>query len=254
MLTIDKGHTRVGTADLPLTRRATLAVVAHIRHNYTDYDKLLRIGSWEQARRAVENMTLDKLVQWRADKDDDADAMSDILREVIVIDDDDSEDEHDADKPGSSFRDQIQQRDSSVEIISSQAGADTVQISQLNQGDLEELDQEGIGTPRNLRPYIYRQQPQTAHRQFDRSDTHRRQAWQDARSRLYQTPAVTVDYPELSGHDGPRRSPGSHARPYTVLSTNGKTLTHQIIDLTADKPAQPTGINSKVSLASVNDS
>src|SRR5271155_3516523 len=38
-----KGRHRVGTAnELPLIRRAQLSVVAHIRHMYTDYDRLLR--------------------------------------------------------------------------------------------------------------------------------------------------------------------------------------------------------------------
>jgi len=247
MLTVDKGHTRVGMADLPLTRRATLAVVAHIRHNYTDYDKLLRIGSWEQARKAVEHLTLDKLVQWRVDKDDNADAMSDILREVIVIDDDDSEDEQDADKLGMSSRSHDQQRDSSLEIISSQAGADMLQTWQLSQRDLEEQDPEEITMTKQTRSYMYSQRPQRAQRRLDRSDTHRRQAWLDARSRRRQVPAATLGRPHLDR----RQSPSSHVQPYPSPSAKKDTLTNQIIDLTTDRPAQQSDVQSQVSLPAI---
>ncbi len=244
MLTIDKGHTRVGMANLPLTRRATLAVVAHIRHNYTDYDKLLRIGSWEQARKAVEHLTLDKLVQWRVDKDDNADAMSDILREVIVIDDDDSEDEQDANKLGMRSRSHDQQRDSSVEVISSQAGADMLHMWQLSRRDLEEQDAEEITTTEESESYIYGQRPQRAQRRLDRSDTHRRQAWLDARSRRRQVPAARLGRP----HPDPRRSPRLHVQPYPSLPIKKDTLTDPIIDLTTDRPTQQFDILSVVSL------
>ncbi|KAG8528093.1 uncharacterized protein KY384_007009 [Bacidia gigantensis] len=88
----DKNKGLVGTAEgTSLVRRANLAVVAHIRHVYTNYDELLQSGTlWHDARRGVEQFTLDKLVSWRDeddgdDKDDDVTAM---LREVIVISDD----------------------------------------------------------------------------------------------------------------------------------------------------------------------
>lgn len=244
MLTIDEGHTRVGMADLPLTRRATLAVVAHIRHNYTDYDKLLRIGSWEQARKAVEHVTLDKIVQWRVDKDDNADAMSDILREVIVIDDDSSEDEQDADKLEMRLRSHDQQRDSSVEIISSQAGSDMLQTSQLSQRDLEEQDPEEITMTQESESYTYGQRPQRAQQRLDRSDTHRRQAWLDARSRRRQVPAATLGHSHLES----RRSPRSHVQPYSSLQIHKDTFKNQIIDLTTDRPAQQFDVQWEVSL------
>ena len=75
-------------------RRANLAVVAHIRHVYTNYDELLRSGiPWIDARRGVEQFTLDKLVSWRSDEDDDDDPNIDaMLREVVVISDDEQGD------------------------------------------------------------------------------------------------------------------------------------------------------------------
>lgn len=91
------GDGKVGTAEeIPLVRRAQLSVVAHIRHVYTDYDKLLRKVPYNDARHAVEQSTLARLVEWRGD-DDEADeatkhAAADALREVIVISDEDDSD------------------------------------------------------------------------------------------------------------------------------------------------------------------
>ena len=77
-------------AEASLARRANLAVGAHIRHTYTNYDELLRSGvSWSDARRGVEPFTLDKLVSWRGEEDDDP-ILDEVLREVIVISDNES--------------------------------------------------------------------------------------------------------------------------------------------------------------------
>ena len=90
-----RGQKKVGTAtELPLIRRAQLSVVAHVRHVYTKYDSLLRKVQWNEARSMVEAPTLRKLVEWRGDDDNGKEALEDVLREVIVIsDDEDSEDE-----------------------------------------------------------------------------------------------------------------------------------------------------------------
>lgn len=72
-----------------------LATIARIRHTYTDYDKLLKLVSWKEARQIVEPMSLTKLIEWRGEQDDDAQDFEEILRETIVIDDDDDEDDDD---------------------------------------------------------------------------------------------------------------------------------------------------------------
>lgn len=91
-----QGKGLVGTvSELSLVRRAQLAVTAHIRHTYTNYDLLLKSMRWGEARQAVQQQCLDKLVQWRGDDDDDGE-MADILQEVIVISDDEDENQHDA--------------------------------------------------------------------------------------------------------------------------------------------------------------
>ncbi|CAL5870006.1 uncharacterized protein PFLUO_LOCUS4239 [Penicillium psychrofluorescens] len=111
-----KGQGKVGTAaELPLARRAQLAVVAHIRHVYTAYDSLLKTTSFQEARTSVEQPTLAKLVEWRGDDENGRTALEDVFREVIVIsDDEDSEMEEEVSRrPGN--------RDYSVELLSSNA-------------------------------------------------------------------------------------------------------------------------------------
>ncbi|RFU26043.1 hypothetical protein B7463_g10293, partial [Scytalidium lignicola] len=82
------GEATVGLQpDIPLWRRVQLAVVAHIRHNHTRYDKLLRETSWMNARKVVEPVCLDVLVKWRGDEETGRDQLDEILREVVVITD-----------------------------------------------------------------------------------------------------------------------------------------------------------------------
>ncbi|EFQ98946.1 hypothetical protein MGYG_01959 [Nannizzia gypsea CBS 118893] len=89
-----KGKRRVGTAiELPLARRAQLAVVAHIRHIYTSYDRLLKTTSFQEARASVEEPTLAKLVLWRGDDENGTTVLEDVFREVIVISDDEDDEQ-----------------------------------------------------------------------------------------------------------------------------------------------------------------
>lgn len=177
-----QGNNLVGTADLPLHRRAQLGVLAHIRHIYTNYEQLLRTGEWKDARAAVEHQCLDKLVQWRGDDENDTDAMSDILREVIVIPDD--EDEYDSNlKMGKGAINTG--REASVEVIATRAAAKAVQIHQVNiQSSPDEdsdagqdSDEVGVGT--------YKAQPTHDPRLFDRVEAHRHRVWAAARSRRH---------------------------------------------------------------------
>jgi hypothetical protein len=95
-----------------LARRVQLAVVAHIRHVYTDYDKLLRTGSWTEARQDVEHVSLAKLKEWRDESGEQSNETEEAWREVIVIDDDDES------------RDE---REQSMEVVSSRATARDLQ-------------------------------------------------------------------------------------------------------------------------------
>ncbi|KAH7407576.1 hypothetical protein BKA64DRAFT_666918 [Cadophora sp. MPI-SDFR-AT-0126] len=91
---------------IPLSRRVQLAVLAHIRHTHTRYDKLLRETTWMNARKAVEPVCLDVLIKWRGDEETGRDQMDEILREVVIItdsegdEDDSSEEEDSSDEEG----------------------------------------------------------------------------------------------------------------------------------------------------------
>ncbi|KID97972.1 hypothetical protein MAJ_06049, partial [Metarhizium majus ARSEF 297] len=91
-----KGEQPVGfCGHIPLARRVQLAVLAHIRHNHTRYEELLKEAGWQAARKTVETLCLDILVKWRGDEETGRDQLDEILREVVVISDseDDSSDE-----------------------------------------------------------------------------------------------------------------------------------------------------------------
>lgn len=93
-----KGHQNrtVGlAANITLSRRVQLAVLAHIRHTHTRYDQLLREVGWSNARKAVESVCLDFLVKWRGDEETGRDQLDEILREIIVISDSEDSDTDD---------------------------------------------------------------------------------------------------------------------------------------------------------------
>lgn len=195
-----------------------LAVVAHIRHLYTNYDRLLRIGTRQEARTQVEKACLDQLVQWRSDDDDDPNAMEEILREVIVIDDDDDEEYDDNEDKRRSPISHHNDRDGSVEIISSHAFADELQMRPVDystsrkftkddrQYSPESDDGEVAHDARNGRqPYMRRLQDDRP--RFDRNGVHHHR-WQEAlhRYRLNQEPVFTVlNEPLLQEIDSSRR-------------------------------------------------
>lgn len=108
-----------------MARRAQLAVVAHIRHVYTNYDRLLKTTSFHEARSQIEEPTLAKLVEWRGDDENGKTVLEDVFREVIVISDDEDADT-DGDCPPST--------DSypSVEIISSNTFHENLQAGPVN--------------------------------------------------------------------------------------------------------------------------
>lgn len=89
--------------EISLSRRVQLAVIAHIRHEHTRYDQLLRETTYANARKAVVPLCLDYLVKWRGDEETGRDQLDEILREVVVISDtedeeDDEEEEEEADE------------------------------------------------------------------------------------------------------------------------------------------------------------
>jgi hypothetical protein len=87
---------------------------------YTDYDKILKTGSWTEARSKVEHVSLAKLREWRDETGEQSNEVEDTFREVIVLDDDDeSSDDGSLSTPD--------EREQSMEIVSSRATAHDLQ-------------------------------------------------------------------------------------------------------------------------------
>ncbi|GAB7348429.1 hypothetical protein MBLNU459_g6852t1 [Dothideomycetes sp. NU459] len=106
-----EGANTVGNANhMPLSRKVQLATIARIRHTYTTYDKLLREVGWLNARKQVEQICLAKIVEWRGEHDNDPEELEEVLRETIVIDEDDIDDEQaNADDESDSSMELVQQ-------------------------------------------------------------------------------------------------------------------------------------------------
>ncbi|KAL1653000.1 hypothetical protein SLS61_004621 [Didymella pomorum] len=120
----EEGTNRVGNAkELPLARRVQLAVVAHIRHMYTNYDKMLKTGSWMEARQKVEHVSLAKLKEWRDETGEQSNEIEDTFREVIVLDDEDEA--SDGETPD--------EREQSMEIVSNRVYAQDIQFERYPQ-------------------------------------------------------------------------------------------------------------------------
>ncbi|PWY66133.1 hypothetical protein BO94DRAFT_570270 [Aspergillus sclerotioniger CBS 115572] len=187
-----KGQRKVGTAvELPLARRAQLAVVAHIRHIYTDYDRLLKATSFHEARTLVEEPTLAKVVQWRGDDENGKTVLEDVFREVIVISDDEDSDTEGEVPPSVD-------RDHSVMVVSSNPRADELQTKPLNYANPTLRDTQ-IDISDDEAPPGFRFIPEAPRRhKIDRRGFSRYQAWDRAINR-YRNIANDTDQRRL--HD-----------------------------------------------------
>ncbi|KAK1728087.1 uncharacterized protein BDZ83DRAFT_148888 [Colletotrichum acutatum] len=121
-----KGDLVVGLQqELSLSRRVQLAVLAHIRHNHTRYDQLLRETTWHNARRVTEQLCLDFLVKWRGDDENGRDQLDEILREVVVLSDDSDEEDSD-EEPDSDSSEVLITRSNNIGRLSTPAVAQNV--------------------------------------------------------------------------------------------------------------------------------
>ena len=185
-----KGQGKVGTAlELSLIRRAQLAVVAHIRHVYTVYDKLLRQTHYREARNLVEKPTLRKLVEWRGDDENGKQVLEDVFREVVVISDD--EDVSEDEDAGMN-----EVRDVSVEIVSSNTRSEHFNLDPLGREE-SVLDRKPGGYhPSNskwLSDHKYVAPTTRKERTLDQDKANRRgfsryQAWNEAREEYRANP------------------------------------------------------------------
>jgi len=193
-----KGQGKVGTAnELSLIRRAQLAVIAHIRHVYTDYDKLLRQTQYRDARNIVEKPSLRKLVEWRGDDENGKQVLEDVFREVVVIsddDDDDSDADVDADEPMDDFR------DVSVEIVSSNTKADHLHPDPFvleepilgRRSEHHYSNNSQRPSSNKYFPAAARKEPAKDRKKINRRGFSRYQAWNEAREEYRANPTDTM--------------------------------------------------------------
>lgn len=199
----------MGTATkLPLARRAQLAVVAHIRHLYTDYDRILKLKSFHEARSAVEQATLAKVIEWRGDDENGQTVLEDVFREVIVIsDDEDSETEEE----GVSRTDT---RGQDAQVISTDARAHEINIHPVSTAQLSHQD--SSREPSEEAPLEFRVvSKMPTKRAGDPRGTSRYQAWNRALNR-HRAEARNTNMPRLGDTSGEQRSPQYAKRPAAI--------------------------------------
>lgn len=238
------GEPTVGLqSNIPLSRRVQLAVLAHIRHTHTRYDKLLRETSWMNARKAVEPICLDVLVKWRGDEETGRDQMDEILREVVIITDSegesDSSDEDSSDEEGevtsvsseeafSLPPSRNQQR--SVPPDDQPARSSGPSVSQIVDRD----DDGAISSRTRARTDPKSQKDKKAQRGFKRYQA----AWEDALNRHQERPASIPRLASTPFEDSAfRRTQAAVASPIHVIShypqqsaaTRPSHLNHQYV-------------------------
>ncbi len=220
------GEPTVGLqANIPLSRRVQLAVLAHIRHTHTRYDKLLRETTWMNARKAVEPVCLDVLVKWRGDEETGRDQMDEILREVVIItdseDNDDSSDDETSDEEGevtsASSTESPSQPDSRTQ---EQPATRVHQLIQFRQQNGENAKGKAVissntwprGDPNS-------QREKKAQRGFKRYQA----AWEEALHRRQEPqPSTTAAYPSL--HSNNSAASINHPTHGMAQYTNNQTL------------------------------
>lgn len=188
---------------------------------YTEYDRLLKKTSFQEARRRVEDSTLEKVVQWRGDDENGKFELEDVFREVIVISDDEDEDEDDSEEdlpnePISSGR------HPSIEIVSSNAVASDLVTRTLNYGipsteSLQDLSEDEASSG-------FRFVSDSAMRKANKSKIDRRgfsryQAWDRAMDRYRERISGSDHLHALGTQINAEQSPHSSQRPlYNVVS------------------------------------
>ena len=181
----EKNTKRIGSAqDIPLPRRVQLAVIARIRHTYTDYDRLLNaFGDWKAVRKEVEPSCLQKLIEWRGETGDDDETLEEIVRETIVIDDDDD------DAPfagrGDDSSDTGNASDTSIEISHRPAVAEDLRAEEASERDHRFFQRRVSGRIQAQQTDLARQKIQTY-----RSQAHNARAYAHNQPATYQHPTA----------------------------------------------------------------
>lgn len=188
----------------------------------------------------MEKPCLDLLAQWRSDDDDDADAMEDILREVIVIDDDDDDQDDNVDV---SSRINRNDREASVELISSRTFATRAATHTIDHSTFEQILQpsqqgslilDGRGFYLNARDRLppFTQYLPDDHTRSDRNGIYH-DRWKEAlhRRRMHQEPVLTIQQDSMV-QDGPDRRGYSQPRDDARLQMLALNRKHSYTDQT----------------------
>lgn len=151
-----KGTDRVGNAsDMDLVSRVQYAVCASVRHEYTDYDMLLRSLGWAVARHSVEADIVAKLKEWRGEDDQvEDDDLIQILRETIVIEDDSDDDlqDHNGDVESSADVDAGYTTDTSLIVVHNSAAVEDVGAERHDERSIQFLERHQPRHKRNFDP------------------------------------------------------------------------------------------------------
>jgi Uncharacterized conserved protein (DUF2293) len=231
------GEPTVGLqTNIPLSRRVQLAVLAHIRHTHTRYDKLLRETSWMNARKVVEPVCLDVLVKWRGDEETGRDQMDEIIREVVIITDseDDEDDDSSSDDEDSSEEEGEVTSASSTEPPSLPASRTQQRLPEpvqqvrplvaLTPGATEDESMEGaISSRTRAKP----QKDRKAQRGFKRYQA----AWEEALHRR-QNPSHSA----ARAHSGTPLEESSARRPRSTVASPLQTIQRPMPDSTFTRP------------------
>lgn len=218
-----------------MARRAQLAVVAHIRHVYTDYDRLLKVTSFHEARSIVEEPTLAKLVAWRGDDENGKTVLEDVFREVIVISDDDE----DSDADEGENVPPTNNRELSVEYVSSQARTvelPTGMVTYTNPASrecLRELSEDEAPQGFHVIPEVPKKN------KIDRRGFSRYEAWDRAINR-YRNVTNGADQNRFHGGSTDRQRPFYSTRQPPYGSVNVSTEPrHQVVSSQTASAAPP---------------
>lgn len=240
----------MGTAtELPLARRAQLAVVAHIRHVYTDYDRILKVKSFHEARSAVEQTTLAKVIEWRGDDENGQTVLEDVFREVIVIsDDEDSETEEGVARTDTRGQD--------AQVISTDAQTHEINIQPVSTTQLSRHD--SFREPSEEAPPGFRiVSKMPAEKASDRRGFSRYQAWNRALNR-YRAETQSNDLTRLGDASAEQRSPRHmkrpavaqdpadsfrHAAPQFMSTVHKVAPKPTLVDLTAQRSPASLAVN-----------
>lgn len=194
-------------------------MVAHIRHLYTDYDRLLKQKSFHEARSEVEQVTLTKLIAWRGDDENGQTVLEDVFREVIVIsDDDDSETEDEGPVPAGT-------NDQSVGILSSSRTQEiqTQPISAVHVTAQDPLREPSEEAPPGFR--IVTRAP--AQNSINRRGFNRYQAWNRALNRYRAEANGVAQVPPITS--GEKQSPRYGKRPIVIHEILNPPIRREVV-------------------------